>query len=83
MISDPTAGSDVQQIRATAERVGDFYKVNGLEKWITGANMADFFMTVMKTGEKNISRLAIPRDLPGISIRKMENTLILDMVRIL
>jgi acyl-CoA dehydrogenase len=41
MISEPTAGSDVANIKATAERVGNYYRVNGLKKWITGGHMAD------------------------------------------
>lgn len=36
MISEPLAGSDVANIRTTAERKGDHYLVNGQKKWITG-----------------------------------------------
>jgi alkylation response protein AidB-like acyl-CoA dehydrogenase len=46
--------------------------VNGLKKWITGAHMADFFTTAVVVEGKGISLLLIPRELPGISIRKME-----------
>lgn len=75
MISEPTAGSDVANIKATAERIGDFYKVNGLKKWITGGHMADFFTTAVRTGADGaggLSLLLIPRELPGIKVRKME-----------
>lgn len=75
MISEPTAGSDVASIKTTAERIGDFYKVNGLKKWITGGHMADFFTTAVRTGSeggKGLSLLLIPRNLAGISVRKME-----------
>jgi alkylation response protein AidB-like acyl-CoA dehydrogenase len=74
MISEPTAGSDVANIKATAERVGNHYRVNGLKKWITGGHIADFFTAAVKTapGPGGISLLLIPRNLPGISVRKME-----------
>jgi alkylation response protein AidB-like acyl-CoA dehydrogenase len=45
-ISEPTAGSDVANIRCSARREGDFYIVNGFKKWITGGLMADFFTLV-------------------------------------
>ena len=42
-ISEPYAGSDVANIRATARREGDFYIVNGLKKWITGGMVRDLY----------------------------------------
>jgi len=33
-ISEPTAGSDVANIKTTARREGDFYIVNGQKKWM-------------------------------------------------
>jgi acyl-CoA dehydrogenase len=40
-ISEPTAGSDVAGLKATAERQGDHYLLNGQKKWITWATHAD------------------------------------------
>eukprot|EP01113_Clastostelium_recurvatum_P014904 TRINITY_DN1817_c0_g1_i2.p1 TRINITY_DN1817_c0_g1~~TRINITY_DN1817_c0_g1_i2.p1 ORF type:complete len:431 (+),score=99.77 TRINITY_DN1817_c0_g1_i2:34-1293(+) len=76
-ISEPYAGSDVANIRTTARREGEFYIVNGLKKWITGGLMGDYFTTAVRTGEEGsgmagISVLLIERDMPGVSIRKME-----------
>merc|ERR1719265_1843039 len=50
-ISEPTAGSDVANIRLTAEREGDSYRVNGQKKWITGGHMAAYFTLATRTGK--------------------------------
>jgi alkylation response protein AidB-like acyl-CoA dehydrogenase len=76
-ISEPYAGSDVANIRTTARREGDYYIVNGLKKWITGGLMGDYFTTAVRTGEEGsgmggISILLLERNMPGISIRKMD-----------
>eukprot|EP01013_Petalomonas_cantuscygni_P001840 TRINITY_DN11873_c0_g1_i1.p1 TRINITY_DN11873_c0_g1~~TRINITY_DN11873_c0_g1_i1.p1 ORF type:complete len:425 (-),score=87.50 TRINITY_DN11873_c0_g1_i1:432-1706(-) len=76
MISEPHAGSDVASIRATAERDGDHYVVNGQKKWITGGTYADWFTTAVRTGPPGsgaagISLLLIPANAPGVSVRKM------------
>eukprot|EP01095_Lingulamoeba_sp_RSL-Kostka_P014482 TRINITY_DN6325_c0_g1_i1.p1 TRINITY_DN6325_c0_g1~~TRINITY_DN6325_c0_g1_i1.p1 ORF type:complete len:417 (+),score=173.54 TRINITY_DN6325_c0_g1_i1:41-1291(+) len=74
-ISEPWAGSDVANIRTSATKDGDYYIVNGSKKWITGGMMGDFFTTAVRTGEEGmggISLLLLPRELPGIKIRKLE-----------
>lgn len=73
-ISEPTAGSDVAALRATATREGEAYRVNGQKKWITGGHMADFLTLAVRTGagSKGISLLLADAKAPGIEIRKME-----------
>lgn len=74
-ISEPTAGSDVANIRATAERVGNHYIVNGQKKWITGGHIADFFTLVVRTGgpgPAGLSVLVVDAKSPGIHVRKMK-----------
>eukprot|EP01065_Artemidia_motanka_P027390 TRINITY_DN32594_c0_g1_i1.p1 TRINITY_DN32594_c0_g1~~TRINITY_DN32594_c0_g1_i1.p1 ORF type:complete len:446 (+),score=152.85 TRINITY_DN32594_c0_g1_i1:68-1339(+) len=77
MISEPYAGSDVAGIRTTARLEGGHYIVTGQKKWITGGDRADFFLTVVRTGESGsrqsgISLLLLERDMPGISVRRMK-----------
>ncbi|ORX48572.1 acyl-CoA dehydrogenase NM domain-like protein [Hesseltinella vesiculosa] len=62
-ITEPTAGSDVQNIRTTAKRTpdGKHFIVNGVKKWITNGTFADYFSTAVKT-EKGITMLLIERD---------------------
>jgi alkylation response protein AidB-like acyl-CoA dehydrogenase len=61
-ISEPTAGSDVAAIRATAKKspCGKFYIVNGIKKWITNGASCDYFSTAVRT-DKGISMLLIER----------------------
>ena len=66
--------SDVAGIRTTAVLQGDEYVVNGQKKWITGGSMADYFTTVVRTGEDGmggISLLLIERDRPGLENYKL------------
>jgi alkylation response protein AidB-like acyl-CoA dehydrogenase len=75
MISEPSAGSDVANIKCTAVRDGDHYILNGQKKWITGGLMADFFTCACRTGGEGmggISLVLLERNMPGITVRKME-----------
>ena len=76
-ISEPTAGSDVANIRTTAERVGDEYVLSGQKKWITGAKWADYFTVAARTGPpgsgaKGVSLLLVDAKSPGVSVRRMK-----------
>jgi len=78
-ISEPSAGSDVANIKTTAvlDESGQFYTVNGSKKWITGGNMADFFTVACRTGDEDsgmtgISLLLLEKGMPGIRVRKMK-----------
>ncbi|KAF4898142.1 Acyl-CoA dehydrogenase [Colletotrichum viniferum] len=78
-ITEPTAGSDVSAIRATAEKTADgrFYVVNGRKKWVTGAPWATHMTTAVRMGEpgrSGISLLVVPLHSPGITIRKIHNS---------
>jgi len=74
-ISEPSAGSDVANIRTTAVREGDYYIVNGSKKWITGGLSADYFTLAVRTSDNGpfgLSLLLLEKNMPGIKIRKME-----------
>lgn len=74
-ISEPTAGSDVANIKLTAERRGDGFVLNGQKKWITGGHMASYFTLVARTGgagPQGISLFLVDAKSPGIDVRKME-----------
>ena len=51
-ITEPGAGSDVQNIQTTAVRSGDHYIVNGSKTFITNGYYGDFFITAVKTDPK-------------------------------
>mmetsp|Transcript_43427 Transcript_43427/g.49967 ORF Transcript_43427/g.49967 Transcript_43427/m.49967 type:complete len:528 (+) Transcript_43427:237-1820(+) len=76
-VTEPWAGSDVGNIQTTARKSedGKYYIVNGAKKWITGGLWADYFTSAVRTGGpgmKGISMMAIPRDLPGVTVKKMK-----------
>jgi len=63
-ISEPTAGSDVRNIKTVAKKDGDYYIVNGEKDWISGGMKADYFITAVRTGSEGIggiSLMIIPR----------------------
>lgn len=75
-ITEPGAGSDVQHIKTTACKEGDYYIVNGSKTFITNGVYGDFFITTVKTsphkGYKGISLLLIERDSPGVTTHKIK-----------
>lgn len=75
-ITEPDAGSDVQNIRTTAVREGDHYIINGSKTFITNGYYGDFFITAVKTNpsqrSKGTSLILIDRNAPGVSANKIE-----------
>jgi alkylation response protein AidB-like acyl-CoA dehydrogenase len=75
-VTEPDAGSDVRNIRTTAEKTADgkHYIVNGTKKWITNGMYSDYFMTLVRTsgpGASGLSMLLIPRS-PGVHTRPLD-----------
>ncbi|KAF1928616.1 acyl-CoA dehydrogenase NM domain-like protein, partial [Didymella exigua CBS 183.55] len=75
-VTEPDAGSDVRNVKTTAERApdGSHYVVNGSKKWITNGMFSDYFMTLVRTGGPGaggLSMLLIPRS-EGVRTRKLE-----------
>ena len=75
-ITEPNAGSDVQNIRTNAIKKEGNYIVNGSKTFITNGVYGDFMVTVVKTDpaakSKGISLLVIDLDSPGITKTKID-----------
>jgi len=75
-ITEPGAGSDVQNIKSTAVEEGDYYIVNGSKTFITNGYYGDFIITAVKTdpkaGAKGISLLLIDRHADGVTANKIQ-----------
>ncbi len=75
-ITEPGAGSDVQNIKTKAIREGDYYIVNGSKTFITNAVYGDYIVAVVKTdpskGFEGVSLLVIDRNAPGVSAKKLK-----------
>ncbi|KAI8356082.1 putative acyl-CoA dehydrogenase [Choanephora cucurbitarum] len=74
-ITEPTAGSDVANIKTTAKDMGDHYLLNGEKKWITQGAFADYYTVACRTGGEGmggVSLLLVERTMPGVNARKMD-----------
>ena len=75
-ITEPNAGSDVQNIKTKAIRNGDHYIVNGSKTFITNAYYGDYVVTVVKTDPEKkssgVSLLVIDLNSKGVSKNKLE-----------
>ena len=73
-LTEPDAGTDLNAIKTTAEKVGDEFIINGSKTWVTNAPVADFFTVLCQTdkskGIKGVNFFLIERDTPGLSIGK-------------
>lgn len=68
-MSEAGAGSDVMGMRATAERDGDDFILNGAKMWITNAPEADVIVVYALTDAANrrLSAFIVERGTPGLS----------------
>lgn len=75
-LTEPGAGTDLQGIRTTARRDGDYYVVNGSKIWITNARHADPLPMLVKTdpstspAHKGMSVLLVGTSTPGFTVSR-------------
>ena len=79
-MSEPAVGSDLQNIRTTARREGNGYRINGAKTFISSGQLANFIVVAAKTdptqGAKGVSLLVVETDQAdgfrrGRKLRKM------------
>ena len=76
-MTEPGAGSDVRGMQCTARRDGDDWIVNGTKHFISHADLADFVIVFIATGEeetargpkKRITCFLVDRGTPGFEVR--------------
>ena len=76
-MTEPDAGSDVRGMKCFARRDGDDWVVNGTKHFISHADIADFVIVFVATGEeatprgpkKRITCFLVDRGTPGFEIR--------------
>jgi alkylation response protein AidB-like acyl-CoA dehydrogenase len=70
-MTEPGAGSDLQNIRATAEDKGDHYLINGSKTFITNGYLSDVVVVAAKTdptkGAKGISLFIVDKQMEGFT----------------
>lgn len=71
-ISEPGSGSDTFGMRATAERQGDHYVLNGAKTWVTNAPIADVFVVFAtvnaKRGLFGVTGFVLEKGLEGLRV---------------
>ncbi|MCH8917024.1 MAG: acyl-CoA dehydrogenase family protein [Proteobacteria bacterium] len=77
--TEPDAGSDPGSMRTTAVRDGDSYLINGVKRFITGADEADFAQVMAATDREKGSRggiscFLVDMDTPGIRLTTQYRT---------
>ena len=77
-LTEPDAGSDATQVRATAKTVPGGYVLNGRKQWCTNGGYAAVTMGMFRTGgagAKGVSAFLIDNATPGIVVEKVTEKL--------
>lgn len=75
-LTEPTAGSDASSIQLRAERVDEYYMLDGTKIFITSGGEADLYLVFAVTdpasAKKNISAFIVEKGTPGLICGKDE-----------
>lgn len=79
-VSEANAGSDIANLQASADECVvdgvECYKINGLKKWITVGEFADYYTVAARVnGQKGmfgINLILVERNRKGVSVRPMD-----------
>lgn len=73
LLTEPGSGSDAQAMKTNAVLKGDHYVLNGSKCFISGAGETDIYVTMARTGPKEISCFIVEKGFKGLSFGKNEN----------
>lgn len=78
-LSEPQSGSDASNMKAIAERSGDYYILNGTKNWVTNGKNSDIVIVAALTttgiGHKGISCFIVEKGFDGFESGKPEKKL--------
>jgi alkylation response protein AidB-like acyl-CoA dehydrogenase len=77
-LTEPDAGSDAANIRATAKRVPNGYVLNGRKQWCTNGSYSTVVMGMFRTGgpgAKGVSAFLVDNELPGVTVERVTEKL--------
>jgi len=75
-LSEPGAGTDLQNISTTAVRDGDVYRINGSKMWVTNGRHGSTFLLLAKTdpeakpAHRGMSVFVIEKGAPGLVVSR-------------
>lgn len=77
--AEPSAGSDANAIQTTARADGDSFVLNGQKQFVTNGRQARiglvYALTDPSRGRRGLSVFLLQKDLPGLSVGKLEDKL--------
>ncbi|HKU82036.1 MAG TPA: acyl-CoA dehydrogenase family protein [Candidatus Tumulicola sp.] len=77
-LTEPDAGSDAANIRATAKRVDGGYVLAGRKQWCTNGSFCGVLMAMFRTGgpgAKGVSAFLVDAATPGITVERVTEKL--------
>jgi alkylation response protein AidB-like acyl-CoA dehydrogenase len=75
-LSEPGAGTDLQNITSTATRDGDVYRINGSKMWVTNGRHGSTFLLLARTdvaakpAHRGMSAFVIEKGAPGLIVSR-------------
>jgi alkylation response protein AidB-like acyl-CoA dehydrogenase len=69
-LTEPGAGSDAAALKTRARRDGDFYVLDGVKQFISGAGAADIYLVMARTGGDGaggVSAFVVEKETAGLS----------------
>jgi alkylation response protein AidB-like acyl-CoA dehydrogenase len=77
-LSEPNAGTDLQNISTTAVRDGDVYRISGSKMWVTNGRFGNTFLLLARTGPrmapphnyKGMGAFVIEKGAPGLTVSR-------------
>ena len=77
-LTEPNHGSNPAELRATAVREGDSYRINGAKIFITNGDIAGVALVMARTGgagARGVSAFLVPCDTPGFTPKPIHGKL--------
>jgi alkylation response protein AidB-like acyl-CoA dehydrogenase len=75
-LSEPGAGTDLQNITTTATRDGDVYRINGSKMWVTNGRHGNTYLLLTKTdssakpAHRGMTLFVIEKGAPGLTVSR-------------
>lgn len=76
--SEPASSTDLSPsaLQTVADRDGDDWVVTGRKRWITNSPVADFVVTLCRTGDRGLTLVLVPlKDTPGVHVGRADRKL--------
>lgn len=71
-LTEHEGGSDPDQMKTTATKVGESYVINGSKMWITNGSIADIAIIWAKDDDQIVRGFIVPTDNPGFKANKIQ-----------